>query len=143
MQPKSYLRNGWNILDCVVVLTSFGSSYGDSGLGKIRVLRTLRCLRPLRLLQRNNGMRIAVLSLIKCIPSVLNIALVCFLFFSIFGILGVQLFKGSFVACTTGDGTETMTTFHDDPTRPVTDLFSCVAAGGAWAPATVGFDSFP
>lgn len=53
---RSYMRNGWNILDFIIVLLSLASlGLGDStgDLSKFKVLRTLRVLRPLRLISRN------------------------------------------------------------------------------------------
>lgn len=50
--PKSYLKNGWNILDGFIVavsVTSLGMG-GSSSLNNVKALRTLRVLRPLRMI---------------------------------------------------------------------------------------------
>ena len=51
----SYMRDGWNILDFIVVLVSLVSlGLGDAdNLRNLKTLRTLRVLRPLRLISRN------------------------------------------------------------------------------------------
>ena len=44
---KSYLKDMWNILDFIIVVTSVISFFID--LDSLKALRTLRILRPLRL----------------------------------------------------------------------------------------------
>lgn len=61
---------------------------------KLKILRILRVLRPLRLISRNEGLKLAINSLILSIPSMLNLILVCLIFFLLFGIFGVNYFKG-------------------------------------------------
>ena len=38
-------------------------------------------------------------ALFRSIPAILNVLVVCLLFFLIFGIVGVNYFKGGFMAC--------------------------------------------
>ncbi|OPL20587.1 voltage-sensitive channel sodium, partial [Mytilus galloprovincialis] len=71
---------------------------GD-GVGSLKALRTLRALRPLRAVSRWEGMRVVVNALIKAIPSIANVLLVCLVFWLIFGIVGVQFFNGKFHRC--------------------------------------------
>ena len=42
--------------------------------GRLKALRILRVLRPLRLLQRNPGMKLIIDSLIKTLPSVVEVS---------------------------------------------------------------------
>ena len=49
---KSYLRDGWNVLDFLIVSFSVVSLSVDANLSFIKVLRVARILRPLRLIQR-------------------------------------------------------------------------------------------
>jgi hypothetical protein len=53
----------------------------------------------LRMISRNEGLKLAVLSLINAMPGVLNVLIISFLFFMLFGILGVNYFKGTFFSC--------------------------------------------
>ncbi|XP_066925644.1 sodium channel protein 1 brain-like isoform X3 [Clytia hemisphaerica] len=106
-----YIKNPWNLLDFIIVSISITSivldksSDSDSGnLKTLRSLRTLRALRPLRAVSRWDGMRIVVNSLLKAIPSIGNVLLVCLVFWLIFSILGVQIFGGRFYKCVDGDG---------------------------------------
>ena len=65
----------------------------------LRGFRALRALRPLRMIQKNEGMKTVVNSLLKALPSLMNVALINLLFLVVFGILGVQLFKGQLGRC--------------------------------------------
>ena len=88
--PEAYLKDGWNCLDGVIVLSSLISMLGAGG-GQLRILRVVRVLRPLRLIARFAGMRMAITMLMKAIPKVLDVAVVFLLFLDVFAILGVQV----------------------------------------------------
>ena len=60
-------------------------------------------LRPLRVIQRVPELKMVVNSLFKAIPIITNVIVLLGMFWLIFGILGVQLFKGQFYACTDGE----------------------------------------
>ncbi|GLD66698.1 voltage-dependent P/Q-type calcium channel subunit alpha-1A-like protein, partial [Lates japonicus] len=47
LHKNSYLRNGWNVMDFVVVLTGILSTVGSDF--DLRTLRAVRVLRPLKL----------------------------------------------------------------------------------------------
>lgn len=96
---KSYLQNGWNVLDFVVVIISLydlSSMYhgvGASGnLKSLKALRAFRALRPLRMISRSAEMRLVVNALFASIPSMTNVLIVCLLFTTIFAITGINFF---------------------------------------------------
>jgi Ion transport protein len=95
---NAYLKDSWNILDFIIVLSSILNWFFDYFLQKsftfLRGFRALRALRPLRMISKDEGMKTIVNSLLKAIPSLFNVALINILFFVVFGILGVQIFKG-------------------------------------------------
>ncbi|KAF3852852.1 hypothetical protein F7725_006207 [Dissostichus mawsoni] len=68
---KSYLRNGWNVMDFVVVLTGILSSVGSQL--DLRTLRAVRVLRPLKL-----------------------IGLLLFVAILMFAIIGLEFYMGQF-----------------------------------------------
>ncbi|XP_046575623.1 sodium channel protein para-like isoform X6 [Haliotis rubra] len=100
---KTYFTDAWCWLDFIIVSLSIvllaAESFNLGDLGAIKALRTLRALRPLRAVSRWEGMRVVVNALIKAIPSIFNVLLVCLVFWLIFGIMGVQLFAGKFHKC--------------------------------------------
>ena len=60
---RSYLRDGWNVMDFLIVLfaiftIAMDGLFGASGvdLNFLKVFRLLRVLRPLRMLKRNQGL---------------------------------------------------------------------------------------
>jgi voltage-dependent calcium channel T type alpha-1G len=89
----TYLRDSWNILDFLIVLTSIVNWIVDHisnvSIGFLRGFRALRALRPLRMVSKNEGMKLVVNALLTAIPSLVNVMLVCLLFLFVFSILGI------------------------------------------------------
>ena len=51
------------------------------------------------MISKNEGLKLVVLTLIKAVPNVINVAIICSIFYLIFGILFVSLKKGTFYSC--------------------------------------------
>jgi hypothetical protein len=83
----TYLRNGWNILDLFLVLTSFNFE-------NLKVMRIFRVLRPLRTIQRISDLRKLTEALFKSMSGVTNVALFVGFMIYLFGVIGLQLFSG-------------------------------------------------
>lgn len=104
--PDSYLRNAWNIMDFIIVVFSLISlSLRDAGskVSALKMLRMLRVLRPLRMISRNQGLKIAVFSLMNSIPFLVDVMVVSILFLLLFAILCTNFYKGAFWSCVVGD----------------------------------------
>jgi hypothetical protein len=91
---KTYLKDYWNILDFIIVLSSILNWILDSlslsaNASFLKGFRALRALRPLRMVSKNEGMKTVVNSLLKSIPNLFNVMLIVLLFLVVFGILGV------------------------------------------------------
>ena len=93
----SYLRDYWNILDFVIIVSGYityitdafkKDSNNNSGLN-LSVLRTFRVLRPLRTISSIEGLRMLVQALVLALPLLLDTILVLIFFFVIFGIAGL------------------------------------------------------
>lgn len=101
--PKAYMNDSFNRLDFVLVVLSIAvwiiEANSEKKLSFVRGFRALRSLKPLRMINKNEGIKTVVDSLMKSIPSLLNVLLIIALFLAVFGILGVQLFKGSVSTC--------------------------------------------
>ena len=96
----SYLRVSWNIMDFIIVIFSIISILlSDLNIQFIKVIRMLRVLRPLRMISRNEGLKLAVLSLINAVPSIINALVISLLFYILFGIFATNFFKGTFFYC--------------------------------------------
>ena len=94
LHPHSYLRQGWNWLDFLVVIIGFIEMF-SSGLPGISTLRLIKTLRPLRSLQRIRGMRVLVQCILEAMPQMCNVLVFLVFIIVIFGLLGGALFKGT------------------------------------------------
>ncbi|GMF38757.1 unnamed protein product [Phytophthora fragariaefolia] len=104
LHKGSYLRNTWNVIDGVIVISSIVMLVAESsGQGKhlksLRSLRGLRTFRPLRMISRRPGLKLVVNAMFEAIPEVINVLFVCTLFFLIFSIVAVNYLKGTFNWC--------------------------------------------
>eukprot|EP01065_Artemidia_motanka_P034980 TRINITY_DN4294_c4_g1_i1.p1 TRINITY_DN4294_c4_g1~~TRINITY_DN4294_c4_g1_i1.p1 ORF type:complete len:1838 (+),score=725.27 TRINITY_DN4294_c4_g1_i1:34-5547(+) len=95
-------RDNWNRLDFTIVVSSLVSilSAGAGSVANIKALRILRVLRPLRFINKSKGLKVALASLFSAIPSLGMVMVLGSLGWLVFAILGVQLFGGTFYACT-------------------------------------------
>jgi len=101
---NSYLLQGWNVLDFLIVISSLFGLEPNNGKNlkafkTLRMFRILRVLRPLRMISRNRGLKIALTALFKSIPVILNLQMIVVFFLFLFGILHTTLFGGLFWAC--------------------------------------------
>ena len=94
LDDSSYLKDGWNVMDFVVVVVSLLSNI--PGLGSnVSALRVIRVLRPLRTLSMFPGMRVLIGTMIRSVPMIANVMLLTVFFFIIFGIFGLLVFMGA------------------------------------------------
>ncbi|CAL8384837.1 unnamed protein product, partial [Gadus morhua 'NCC'] len=92
----SYLRNGWNVMDFVVVLTGILTTVGaDRGLD-LRTLRAVRVLRPLKLVSGIPSLQVVLKSIMKAMVPLLQIGLLLFFAIVMFAIIGVEFYMGKF-----------------------------------------------
>ncbi|KAG6444901.1 hypothetical protein O3G_MSEX003637 [Manduca sexta] len=134
---KEYFTSAWCWLDfIIVVLSLMNHGAAIAGVGDIplfRSMRTLRALRPLRAVSRWEGMRVVVYALVKAIPSMFSVLLVCLFFWLIFAIIGVQLFAGKFYKCVDMN----YTTFSHEF---IPDRNACVSENYLWENSPMNFD---
>ncbi|KAM6979676.1 calcium channel, voltage-dependent, L type, alpha 1S subunit, a, partial [Aplochiton taeniatus] len=104
LHTGSFCRNSFNILDLLVVSVSLLSmGMESSAISVVKILRVLRVLRPLRAINRAKGLKHVVQCVFVAIKTIGNIVLVTMLLDFMFSCIGVQLFKGTFYACTDPD----------------------------------------
>lgn len=94
LNKGSYLRDSWNILDFVIVLSGYLPLVVSSGSVNLAVLRSFRVLRPLRTISGIEGLRVLVSALLSAMPLLRDTILVLTFFFIIFAIAGLQLWAG-------------------------------------------------
>ena len=93
LNKGSYLRESWNILDFVIVVSAYLQLLLSSG-ANLSVLRSFRVLRPLKTISGIEGLRVIVSALMKAVSLLLDTVIILCFFFIIFAIGGVQLWSG-------------------------------------------------
>ncbi|KAI1891939.1 hypothetical protein AGOR_G00148870 [Albula goreensis] len=92
----SYLRNGWNVMDFIVVLSGILATAG--AVMKIpvdlRTLRAVRVLRPLKLVSGIPSLQIVLKSIMKAMVPLLQIGLLLFFAILMFAIIGLEFYSG-------------------------------------------------
>lgn len=89
---KCYLRDGWNWLDFIVVITSLIQSL--PGMSNVSALRTFRLFRPLRSLSAFPAMRVLVSTLFQSFKQLINILILDMFFILTFSLFGLQMWSG-------------------------------------------------
>ena len=131
----SYIRNAWNVIDFFIVAFSLISVFSlGVDLKFIKAFRMIRVLRPLRVISRNEGLKIAVQSLLNAIPDVFNVLVISGLFFTLFGIFGTNYFKGRFHYCF-------LENVDYELRSDVRTKWDCMDAGGEWLAHDSTFDN--
>ncbi|KAF1537326.1 Voltage-dependent L-type calcium channel subunit alpha-1F, partial [Eudyptes schlegeli] len=109
LHPSAYIRNGWNLLDFVIVVVGLfsvileqvshkpGEAHhmsGKPGGFDVKALRAFRVLRPLRLVSGVPSLHIVLNSIMKAMVPLLHIALLVLFVIIIYAIIGLELFIG-------------------------------------------------
>lgn len=94
LNKNTYLRDGWNILDFIIVITAWLPHLFGGNNSSFSSLRVLRVLRPLRTISSIKSLRIILNSLFSAMRLLLDSIIVLLFFFLIFAIGGLQLFMG-------------------------------------------------
>ena len=98
LHPGSYLRNPWNMLDFVVVVT------GIMGLPQLKViegggtkaLKALRVLRPLKLVSGVPSLQVVMTSIAKSMIPLSSVCVLVAFVVILFAVVGLQLLIGQF-----------------------------------------------
>lgn len=92
----AYLRNVWNIMDFVVVVTGFVTYFVPEDLDlDLRTLRAIRVLRPLKLVSGIPSLQVVLKSIIKAMAPLLQIGLLVLFAIVIFAIIGLEFYSGA------------------------------------------------
>lgn len=152
LTPKAYLKNGWNILDFIVVILSLLSlSLKTFNLSFLKAFRATRALRPLRMVSRSPGMRAVVNAILMVIPPLANFVLVVSVFLFTYAIMGASLFGNRLSSCVaSGDWNPRDHELYSNEFRYKFGKLDCtgtiINSGGylatlSWKPAQANFDN--
>ena len=93
LNQGSYLRDKWNILDFIIVLTGWINMLNV----KLNILRAFRILRPLRSISSVKGMKAIFIALVKAARPLVGTLGVLVFFILVFSIVGLETMMGSFL----------------------------------------------
>lgn len=87
LHQRAYLRDMWNVLDFIIVITGILDQIATNF--HLKSLRTLRVLRPLRSINAIPSMRRLVSTLLSSLPALINVSIFLTFLVILFGILGL------------------------------------------------------
>jgi len=87
-RPLNYFKNSWNIFDFSLIVLSLLPITGQFAM----VARVLRVFRVVRLVTIFPELRLIIETLLRSIPSMLNIIALMVIIFFVYGVAGYQLF---------------------------------------------------
>ncbi|XP_056009827.1 voltage-dependent calcium channel type A subunit alpha-1-like isoform X8 [Ostrea edulis] len=105
LHKGAYLRNIWNIMDFVVVVTGIITMAATSQLD-LRTLRAVRVLRPLKLVSGIPSLQVVLKSIIRAMTPLLQVCLLVLFAIIIFAIVGLEFYSGAFKTACFKLGTE-------------------------------------
>ncbi|CBY08747.1 unnamed protein product [Oikopleura dioica] len=106
MHKNSYMTNGWNIMDFVVVSTGILDMYGlalfnllgldPSLLSKMKLLKMGRVFRPLKMISNSPSLQVVMSAILKALGPIFNIFILLVFFIVVFAIVGVEFYAGGY-----------------------------------------------
>lgn len=96
MGQYTYLRDAWNCLDFVIVVSSIIDMIPTVNFSGVAFLRTLRVFKPLRSLRSAPEMKVLLSTLMTAIPKLGNVTALFFFIGLVFAITGMTLMPGIF-----------------------------------------------
>ena len=145
LHPGSYLRNPWNILDFIVVVTGILSLPQLQIMkgGSVKALRAMRVLRPLKLVSGVPSLQVVMTSIAKSLIPLSNVCLLVVFVIIIYAVIGLEMLQGMFhYTCknaTTGVVLEEERLCSSKSGRPCPVGYSCMRY---WAGPNSGMTSF-
>lgn len=144
--PYSYLRDGWNCLDSIIVIVSIigiimenmpkdDPNYLQTAKN-LELIKMLRVLRSIRLISRSEGLKLSVISLIHSMPGIFRVTIVSILCYLLFGIFFLNMLKGRFYHCEYNHVIE-----DSIDKKLIVTMYDCINYGGTWRNEDVNFDS--
>ena len=153
MHAGAYLRSGWNLLDCFVVVIGYvdiileAALSSPAALESLKALRLIRAVRPLRLIARAEGLRTCFDCLIASLPVGGQMSILLSFAAVAFGTVAVLLWRGKFHYCSTSGhwlADEATSWESGNLTVEVRDWLDCIGgAGKVWRSPPMNFDDVP
>ena len=87
MNQNSYLRDNWNILDFIIVVTGLISQFGNTQ--NLNGLRSLRVIRPLRTVSKIKSLKNMVKALFQSLKMLKDSLIIMLFYYTVFSIMGL------------------------------------------------------
>jgi len=138
---KAYLRDLWNILDFVIVVTSLLPLVVNLGFS-VSALRAVRVLRPLRTITKVKALKMIVKTLFNSFSLVMDSLSILLFVMGVFAIAGMQLFSGDLkMQCMVAEtGAMSTTLCSSDSSCPTGSI--CVKGINSPNFSIINFDTF-
>ena len=114
LDPNSYLRDTWNVLDFIIVISGYvplvqgalnerdssgyklevGAGYANHNGVDLSGMRVFRVLRPLKTIQNIRGLKVLMTALVGAVSMLVDTAVILMFFFILYAIMGTQLLTG-------------------------------------------------
>lgn len=94
LNKGSYLREAWNVMDFIIVVTAYIPYVVGSAAFNLQALRSLRVLRPLRTISNIQALKVLVITLLGAFWPLLETIMILMFVLIVFAIGGLQLFSG-------------------------------------------------
>ncbi len=91
--PKAYMKDPWNVLDFVIVLTSLMPLFIEIQFS-VNSLKAIRVLRPLKTITKVKALKLVVSTLFHAFDLVMDSLYILIFVMIVFSIAGTQLFSG-------------------------------------------------
>lgn len=91
--PKAYLKDTWNLLDFIIVMTSLMPLVINITFS-VKSLRAIRVLRPLKTITKVKSLKMIVSTLFYSFSLVMDSLYILVFVMIVFSIAGTQLFSG-------------------------------------------------
>lgn len=92
VQPRKFIKNGWNIFDSIIVIAALYDAFAFGLVFNVTILRVLRIGRIFRLIKNSKNILILIKTLAFSLPSLINVGSLLLLSFFVFAVLGMNFF---------------------------------------------------
>ena len=92
---KPFIKDAWNILDLLIIISSWITFFLTNININLTALRSLRVIRPLKTISKIKKLRMLITTILSAVPLLLDIFFILLFVFFVFAIAGLNLFNGA------------------------------------------------
>ena len=144
MGRGAYLKNMWNIIDFIVVVTGcVPFLFHSSKTLDLRILRAVRVLRPLRLVSSIPSLQVVLRSIFRAMAPLAQIGLLVMFAILIFAIIGLEFYSGIFHQACLNPLEDGIYENHDFRPCPASMVYQkCLGSGNSFNDTLICIDGW-